>query len=157
MALTNKLRKQVDLPVWEWARFAPGVSSAVSSTTASSNSTYHVTYGRYNYYFQAAATVAGGTSVGTGFWRYDTVSDTYQQLAIPPVVPATFSSLQFVSGQGYYGRVLSAGTNTLTCAALTGQILQSFDIRIITGKNEDEKHDYEGDDQQCSCVHIYMS
>ncbi|MEN9621785.1 MAG: hypothetical protein RLZZ67_219 [Candidatus Parcubacteria bacterium] len=133
MALTNNLRKQVDLPVWEWARFAPGVSSAVSSTTTSSNSTYHVSYGRYIYYLQAAATVAGGTSVGTGFWRYDTISDTYQQLAFPPVVPATFSGLQFVSGQGYYGRVLSAGTNTITCAALTGQILQSFDIRIIGG------------------------
>lgn len=133
MGLTNNLRKQVDLPVWEWCRLAPGVSAAVSSATAANNSIYHVDHGRYIYYLQAATTVAGATSVGTGFWRYDTVTDTYQQLAFPPIAPATFSSMQFVGGQGYYGRVISATTNTITCAALTGQVLASYDIRIIGG------------------------
>jgi len=133
MALQNNLKTQVDIPVWEWARFAPGVSSAVSSTTSADNSTYHVNHGRYIYYLQAATTTAGGIGTGAGFWRYDTVSDTYQQLAFPPVVPATYSGMQFEGGQGYYGRVLSAGANTITAAALTGQTLKSYDIRIISG------------------------
>jgi hypothetical protein len=133
MALTNNLKKQVDQPVWEWCRLAPGVSAAVSSATSANNSTYHVNHGRYIYYLQAATTVAGATSVGTGFWRYDTISDTYQQLAFPPIAPVTFSAMQFVGGQGYYGRVLSATGNTITAAALTGQILDSYDIRITSG------------------------
>lgn len=121
------------MPVWEWCRLAPNTSSGVSSATAANNSLYHVSHGRYIYYMQAVGTVAGPTSTGTGFWRYDTVSDTFQQLAFPPIAPATYSSMQFVGGQGYYGRVLSATTNTITAAALTGQTLSSFDVRITSG------------------------
>ena len=133
MALTNKLKNQVDIPVWEWTRFLPSSSGVVSSTAAASNSLYHVNHGRYIYFLQAATTVAGAIGTGTGFFRYDTVSDTFQQLAFPPVAPATFSGMEFVGGQGYYGRVLSAGTNTITAAALTGQILKSYDIKITSG------------------------
>ena len=133
MGLVNNLRKQVDTPVWEWARFAPNVSSALSSTATSDNSTYHVTFGRYIYYLQSTATAAGGIGTGTGFWRYDTISDTYMQLAIPPVAAVTFTGMEFVESHGYYGRVLTAGTNNITAAALSGQTLKSFDIRIISG------------------------
>lgn len=133
MSLSNNLKKQVDQPVWEWCRLAPGVSNGASSATAANNSIYHVNHGRYIYYMQGITTTAGATSVGTGFWRYDTVSDTYQQLAFPPIAPATYSTMQFIGGQGYYGRVISATSNTITCAAITGQILNTYDIRIIGG------------------------
>jgi hypothetical protein len=132
MSLTNNLKKQVDLPVWEWSRAAPGVSSLVSSTCSADNSLYHVTFGRYIYYMQAAATVATTTGL-TGFFRYDTISDSYQMLAQPPLAPATFSGMQFAGGQGYYAPVLTSTTNTITAAALSGRTLLGFDIRIVGG------------------------
>jgi hypothetical protein len=133
MTLTNKLKNQVDIPVWEWTRFLPTASGVVSSTAAADNSIYHVNHGRYIYFLQGATTVAGGIGTGTGFYRYDTVSDTFQQLSFPPVAPATFSGMEFSGGYGYYGRVLSGGINTITAAALTGQILKTYDIKIIGG------------------------
>jgi len=81
MAITNSLKQQVDLPVWEWCRLAPAVSSSVSSACAAENSLYHVNHGRYIYYMQAVSStpVAGTASnQGTGFFRYDTVTDSYQ-------------------------------------------------------------------------------
>jgi len=123
MGLTNNLKKQVDMPVWEWCRLAPGTSSVVSSTCAADNSLYHVSFGRYIYYLQAAATLATTTGL-TGFFRYDTVTDTYQLLAQPPVTPAILSAMTFAGGRGYFGRVLSSGTNTITAAAITGKILK---------------------------------
>jgi hypothetical protein len=98
MSLTNNLKKQVDLPVWEWSRAAPGVSSLVSSTCSADNSLYHVTFGRYIYYMQAAATVATTTGL-TGFFRYDTISDSYQMLAQPPLAPATLAACSLLAAK----------------------------------------------------------
>lgn len=138
MALTNNLKKQIDTPVWEWCRLAPGTSSLVSSTCTADNSLYHVTFGRYIYYLQAAATLASTTAL-TGFFRYDTISDSYQLLAHPPIAPSAYSGMQFAGGQGYYGMVLSATTNTITAAALTGQVLKGFDIRIVNGTGDSQQ------------------
>jgi hypothetical protein len=140
MALTNNLRKQVDLPVWEWCRLAPGVSSAVSASCAADNSLYHVTFGRYIYYMQAAATLATTTGL-TGFFRYDTISDSYQLLAQPPLAPTAYTGMQFAGGQGYSGLVISngGGSNTLEIPGLTGQTLKGFDIRIIEGTGDGQQ------------------
>ncbi len=132
MALTNKLKNQVDLPVWEWARAAPGASTLVSGTCTADNSLYHVTFGRYIYYMQASATLASTTGLA-GFFRYDTISDSYQLLAQPPLAPASYSGMQFAGGQGYFGAVLSSTSNTITAAAITGRTLVGFDIRIVGG------------------------
>lgn len=134
MALTNKLKKQVDTPVWEWCRLAPGVSSAVSATCTADNSLYHVSFGRYVYYLQAAATLATTTAL-TGFFRYDTVSDSYQLLARPPIAPVGYTGLQFAGGQGYFGYALGngGGLNTLQIPAMSGQTFKGFDIRIVAG------------------------
>ena len=125
MAFTNKLKVQVDMPVWEWCRFAPGVSSALSTSCAADNSQFTVQHGRYIYYLQAA----------TGFYRYDTITDGWQQLATPQVAPATpFSSMSFAGGMGYYSRVLAApSTTTIQSALLTGSVFKGFDIRVIGG------------------------
>jgi hypothetical protein len=33
MSITNNLKVQIDLPVWEWMNFAPAVTTAISSLT----------------------------------------------------------------------------------------------------------------------------
>lgn len=125
MAFTNKLKNQVDMPVWEWSRFAPAVSSSLSSTCAADNSTFSVQHGRYIYYMQAA----------TNFMRYDTVSDTWQQLATPHIAPATpYSSMSFAGGMGYYSRPISVpSSTTIQAPLLSGKVFKGFNIRIIGG------------------------
>lgn len=140
MAITNNLRKQVDMPVWEWCRLAPAVSSAVSASCTADNSLFHVSFGRYIYYLQAAATTGNAAGL-TGFFRYDTVSDSYQLLAQPPIAPVIYTGLQFAGGQGYSGLVISdgGGLNTLEIPGLTGQTLKGFDIRIIEGTGDGQQ------------------
>lgn len=123
MALTNNLRKQVDMPVWEWARFAPAVSSAVSCSCSPDNGAFHVSFGRYIYYFISS----------TSFWRYDTWADSYTQLASAPITAATWTSMRFAGTRGYEGRVISATGTTFTGSALFGNQLKSFDVRIVAG------------------------
>jgi hypothetical protein len=125
MAFTNKLKNQVDMPVWEWCRFPPAVSSALSTTCAADNSLFHVQHGRYIYYMQAA----------TNFMRYDTISDTWQQLATPHIAPAIpFSSMSFAGGVGYFSRPISLpSSTTIQGAFLSGKVFKGFNIRIIGG------------------------
>jgi hypothetical protein len=123
MTLVNTLRTQVDLPVWEWLRFAPANSSAVSTACSADNSLYHPNHGRYIYYL-----------IGTGsFWRYDTITDTYLQLSSTPYTPTTASSMRFAGAMGYYGRVISATANTINSSTHYGEVLKGFDIRILSG------------------------
>ena len=124
MALQNNLRVQVDKPVWEWARFAPAVSSSLSCSCAADNSSYNVVSGRYVYYLIAAAQ----------FWRYDTWTDTYQQLTSPQITLTTASSMRFMGSLGYRSRVISAPTNNqLQVAGYNGKTLVGFDIKITSG------------------------
>jgi len=136
MGLNNNLKKQVDIPVWEWCRFAPTASSTVSSTCMADNSLYHVTFGRY-IYFMNSAPAAQSATVGyiAGFFRYDTITDTYQMLSFPLLPIASYTAMQFAGGQGYNARVISAGlgNNTIQAAAFTGKTLKGFDIRISGG------------------------
>ena len=128
-ALVNTLRNQVDLPIWEWMRFAPAVSSALSVSCVADNSTFHVQHGRYIYYLIAA----------TGFWRYDTVTDTYIQLSSPPIAPLTASSMRFSGSYGVEGLALGGGTSTITIPGYFGNVLKSFDIRIISGTGQGQR------------------
>lgn len=124
MALSsNQLRVQVDTPAWEWCRPAPVVSSAVSSACTPDCSIFNRTSGRYVYYLIAT----------TGFWRYDTWTDTYQQLASPLNAPVTASSIRFAGSQGYFGRVISATDTTITTGLTFGGSAVGFKIRIISG------------------------
>ena len=123
MALQNNLRKQVDLPVWEWARFAPAVSAAASCTCAADNSTFHPNHGRYIYYMIS----------NTAFWRYDTWTDTYLQLSSAPIALSTWASMKFSGAMGFEGWVLAATSNTITIPAYSSQTLKTYDVRIIGG------------------------
>jgi hypothetical protein len=124
MALQNNLRVQVDKPVWEWNRFAPAVSSALSCTCAADNSNFNTVAGRYLYYL-----------IGTGaFWRYDTWSDSYQQLTSPPTAPVTASSMRFAGSLGYKARVISIpSSTTMQIAGYNGKALIGFDVKIVGG------------------------
>jgi len=124
MNVINNNKLGIDLPIFEMLRDAQGgASSAVSSTCTSMNSVMHVNFGRFIYYLNAAAS----------FWKYDTWTDTYLQLASPPITPATFSTMRFSSGAGIEGNIISAGSNTAYIPAYFGKALKGYDISIIAG------------------------
>ena len=96
MALTNNLKPILDQPVWEWARFAPTATSALSGLCTSEDGDT-----RYMYYLS-----------NNIFWRYDTITDTYLQLASPLVAPVTALSIRYSKYSGNRGRVLSQVSST---------------------------------------------
>jgi len=126
MPLVNTLKTQVDLPVWEWLRFSPVAPSAGLSCSCSSEiSNANSLSSRYIYYLINA----------TNFWRYDTVADTYAQMATPPQAPATASAMRFSSANhGYFNRVISATSNTITSGLPFGGSAVGYKIRIVSGK-----------------------
>jgi hypothetical protein len=96
MALTNNLKPILDQPVWEWARFAPVTTTATSGLCTSEDGD-----SRYMYYL-----------VGTNFYRYDVITDTYMSLASPISTPVTAVSLRYSKYSGNRGRVLSQISST---------------------------------------------
>lgn len=116
MAVTVNLKKQVDLPVWEWCRFAPVNTQTVSCMTSGD-----YPQNRYMYYYS------------TGFYRYDTWTDQWMQLQSAPVAPATVVSMKYSNHGGYRGRVLSGTTTTILGPALRGNIFSGETIRIYGG------------------------
>lgn len=124
-ALTkNTLTPQVDVPTWEWCRFAPAVSSAISSSCSADNGNFLATeHGRYLYYLIS----------GTQFVRYDTWTDMYQQLQSPPFLPATATAMKFAGALGPEGRVIAAASTTLTVPAVTQGSMVGYDVVIVSG------------------------
>lgn len=124
-ALTNNtLSKQVDLPTWEWTRFAPAVSTAVSSTCSPDNMSFLATeHGRYIYYLISA----------TQFFRYDTWTDMFQQLSSPAVSPFNVSSMKFAGAYGPEGKVISATSTTITVPGISMAAMLGYDIVIVSG------------------------
>lgn len=135
-ALTNNtLTKQVDLPTWEWTRFAPATSTALSCTCVADNGNFNPEeHGRYIYYLVSA----------TQFFRYDTWTDMYQQLATPPVAPATFSSMKYNGSLGIDGSVIAAASTTLTVPAVTQQFLKGYDVVIVSGTGAGQRRTITG-------------
>ena len=123
VSLVNTLRKQVDIHVWEYLQFLPAVSSAPSTSCAANNSNYNALHGRYIYFLYTVA----------NFWRYDTWTDTYEQLQTPAITPATWTDMEFSSSEGPESFVLAATSTTVTIPAYTGQAVSLYDLRIIGG------------------------
>jgi hypothetical protein len=120
----NTLTQQVDLPTWEWTRFAPAVSSAVSSTCYADNGNFLSSeHGRYIYYLIS----------GTNFSRYDTWTDMFQQLQTPPFLPATMTAMKFAGALGPEGEVISATSTTLQLPAVTQSAMVGYDVVIVSG------------------------
>ena len=122
--LTNKLKRQVDSPVWEWCRMAQITPTTVGCSCASDSGSFNVTSGRYVYFMKTE----------TNFWRYDTWSDTYEQLTTPPNAPATVASMRFAGTLGYFGRVIVSGATTITTGLTFAGSAKGFKISIISGK-----------------------
>lgn len=120
----NTLTQGVDLPTWEWTRFAPAVSSAISSSCSADNSNFLPSeHGRYIYYLISASVFA----------RYDTWTDMYQQLQAPAITPLTFSALKFAGALGPESNVISATSTTLQIPAITQNSLVGYDVVIVSG------------------------
>jgi len=117
MSVANNLKKQIDLPVWEWCRFTPVVSSTALSLCSDESSG-----GRYIYY------------IGTTCWRYDTWTDGWQQIATHNGTLSAVGATRYSVYGGYRGRAISATSTTLTLAGLQGQKLLGKTIRITQGK-----------------------
>lgn len=123
--ISNTLQRQVDLPVWEWLRSLPVAATAgLSATCVADCTNFHPTSGRYQYALLNA----------TNFWRYDTVSDTYQQLASPPNPPVTASSIRFTGAQGYANNVISGTSTTINTFIPTSRAAVGYKIRIVSGR-----------------------
>jgi hypothetical protein len=118
MPVVNKLIKQVDLPVWEWMRFAPAATSAISAMCTADDG-----LDRFIYYM-----------VGVVLYRYDTWSDCWIQLTSANITPATFLNLFYTKYGGSRGKVISTpANNTLQVAAGQGLTSVGSTIRIISG------------------------
>jgi hypothetical protein len=126
---SNKLTKQVDLPVWEWTRPLPtGAVSGLSSSCVADNTDFNAYSGKFVYLLLTQATA--------NFWRYDTVADSYMQLASPvhTAAAATGTSMRFAGGLGYYGKVISATSNTIQAGLPFSGSAVGFRVRITSGK-----------------------
>lgn len=117
MALTNNLKKIVDLPIFELCNQAPTATSAVSGTTTTDASD-----GRYIYYL-----------VGALFYRYDCQADMWQQLASPNITPATAVALKYTTYNGYRGNILAGSASGATIGGMGGYRLAGQRIRITNG------------------------
>jgi hypothetical protein len=118
MAVTNLLKPQVDLPVFEWMRFAPVANSTGVCTTISSD-------GRYIYYLIPGA--------GPTFYRYDTYTDSWQELQGPVSNVLSTASIQY-SVKGNRGPVLSATSTTLKIAGIDNKSMVGMTVNIVGGK-----------------------
>jgi hypothetical protein len=122
MALTNNLKTQVDLPVWEWMRFAPQNTAATTAlTTAEDGSS------RYLYYF-------GGTNI---LYRYDTIGDSWQQLSVN-ATPNSNLGAKYSKNQGYRGSVISATSDTLQIPS-TRLNFTNYEIEIVSGTGKGQR------------------
>lgn len=129
MTLTaNRLTKQVDLPVFEWTRPLGGpaaltATAGLSATCTADSAIFNENSGRYIYTLLNA----------TGFWRYDTVTDSYEQLASPGITTLTATSMRFAGAQGYWGKVISATSDTILTGLPFGKQAIGYRIRITSG------------------------
>lgn len=123
MPVTNNLKKQIDLPVFEWLRPTP-ISTATGGVSIAADGAGS----RYMYY------------IGATVYRYDTISDSWTQIATPPTTLATFGAARYDGKKGYTGRVISCpSSTTLQVPGLYGKLLKGYKIRIISGKGKGQE------------------
>lgn len=118
MANTN--RPMVDLPEWTTLNQVPTASSALSTMTTQEEGS-----DRFLYYISAGL-----------FYRLDTVADTYQQLATPPLAPTVGVDMVFSKRRGYHQKVLSATSTTVTLPGLRGGLLNGESLLVLSGPGQ---------------------
>lgn len=117
MAVTNNLKSMVDLPFFELTNQTPLATVALSGmTSAESGDTPFIYY----------------LSTNT-FYRYDTVGDTWQQLATPNIAPVTVLKMRYTRRRGFHGRILSATSTSIIIPGLRGGVLDNTTISLEYG------------------------
>lgn len=121
MSVTSKLKKGVDIPVWEWLR-----PLQQTTTGPSTFATGGKPYGRYIYYLP---TTSGAP------WRYDTWTEGWTSLTSPPQSQTTVTATRYNDLQGYMFRAISSGSgsNTVQCAVPRGDKCVGKVIKIVSG------------------------
>ena len=120
MAVTSKLKRGVDIPVFEWLRPLPIAATSPSSMTNGGKPN-----SRFLYWHPTTT---------NGLYRYDTWSDGWNQLTSAPQSFATVGNSSYNDLQGYYGRAISApSSTTLQCAVPKGRKTVGLKIKIISG------------------------
>lgn len=120
MSVTSKLKRGVDIPVFEWLRPLPVSTATLSALTGEGKP-----YGRYLYYQYAN---------NAGFFRYDTYSDSWNQLTNSAQSFTTLGQTTYNDKHGYYGRVIESISSTqIRMAAPTGNKCVGKRIKILSG------------------------
>src|ERR1035437_6563263 len=140
MTFNNSLKNIVDMPVFEWCRFNP--VSTVAGVAAISDWPNTLVGGTSRFIYicnpsGAAGSSPAGIAAGISALRYDTVSDSFNQIATPPGTTANQynASLSYNPAHGYFGRAIGPGPglNTIQMAGINGSALVGFKIYIYAG------------------------
>jgi hypothetical protein len=120
MPVTNLLKKIVDTPVYEWMRPCPISTSSTNGLVGLNGQTGE----RYLYMIGASQA-----------YRYDTWSDSWQEITIPQTATSTNLKAQLTKYMGHRGSVLAATNNTLQIGGCGYQTKAAIGtkIRIIAG------------------------
>lgn len=129
--MANNNKQMVDLPFFELCNQAPAATSALSALATAEDGS-----NRFIYYLTTSS-----------FYRYDTIADTWQQLANPVVTPVTVLSMRYTSNRGFHGKVISATSSSITIPGLRGKIFDGDTLRIIqgTGVGQEKTLTYTGE------------
>jgi hypothetical protein len=122
MSVTSKLKRGVDIPVFEWLRALPSSTGGLSQLTSDGTGN---SKGRYLYY---------QINNSSAFSRYDTYSDSWNTLSNSVLTFSTIGNSTYNQKQGYYGRVIEAiGSNKIRVAVPIGSKSVGLTIKIISG------------------------
>jgi hypothetical protein len=120
MSVTSKLKRGVDLPMWEWLRPLQIITSQPSTFAAGGKPA-----GRYIYYLPLTTNIP---------WRYDTYADGWTALTSPPFSQTTLTATTYNEKQGYQGRIISIPSSTSFKAAVPkGNKCVGKIVKIISG------------------------
>ncbi len=124
MAINNSLKTLLDLPVWEWMRFAPSATATPSAMVGDWNNFYVGGTGRFGYYI-----------VGAVFYRYDTWTDSWHTLAATTNGVSYDESLIYNPVHGLFGKAIGPGpgSNTIQIGSVVGSALIGQKILITSG------------------------
>ena len=119
MSVTSKLKRGVDLPMWEWLRPLP-----ITTTTNSTFATGGKPYARYIYYLPTTTNVP---------FRYDTYTDGYTSITTPPQQQTNPTCTRYNDYHGFTGRMISGSASAFVAAVPKGNKCVGKTIRIISG------------------------
>jgi hypothetical protein len=121
MSVTSKLKRGVDLPMWEWLRPLPIVANGNAPCTFATGGK---PYGRYIYYLPTTTNLS---------FRYDTYTDGWTTITTPPQSQQTVTSTRYNDYHGFTGRMISGTASGFVAAVPTGNKCVGKTIRIISG------------------------